>query len=330
MVVSRNGDTPGEAILESEDAISSTLREQLDTAAGDSNPGNALDPIGPPEDEATVGAAFRPPSSHWGLKLRRPRGSGPGGAPLPRPPAPGNEQGYSRGEPRGEPQLGPPEEHFAMLGEPGSETRLRARVTAFWAIFLLVLFVYQVLGWALFQRASHRATQTERRLVTTQGRLADVRKQLDSLSFQSRNLTEESFALRSQLSQVQGDLQEAKSSIAGLQSAGAGRVKQGQRQAPNGRGVQVEITGFEGLIEVRNVQLRPLPGFSSLVGIAVNTSGRTISFAELGCTFLDSHGAVLANGMDSKENWAPGASWGFDCNEQVLAMAGILRVDDMT
>ena len=102
------------------------------------------------------------------------------------------------------------------------------------------------------------------------------------------------------------------------------------RWIPHGEGVSVEITGFEGRVGIRDVQLTQAYGFSDLIGIAVNKSSQTISYAQLGCTFLDADGKVLANAMVNKLNWAPGQTWGFDCSAQVDATGGILRVDEMS
>lgn len=106
-------------------------------------------------------------------------------------------------------------------------------------------------------------------------------------------------------------------------------VKKVVKWVPNGKGVTVEVAGFKGAIEVRDVQLTHSFGYSDLVGIAINKTGRVISYAQLGCTFLDANGAVLANAMDNRSNWAPGATWGFSCGTQVEASGGILRVDQM-
>lgn len=102
------------------------------------------------------------------------------------------------------------------------------------------------------------------------------------------------------------------------------------RWIPNGEGISVELTGYEGQIGIRDVQITQAYGFSDLIGIAVNKSGRTISYAQLGCTFLAEDGTVLANSMVNKLNWAPGQTWGFDCSAQVDAAGGIMRVDEMT
>jgi hypothetical protein len=98
---------------------------------------------------------------------------------------------------------------------------------------------------------------------------------------------------------------------------------------PNGDGVRVEVTGFEGMIEVRDVQITHSYGYTDLIGIAVNTSGQTLSYAQLGCSFLDADGKVLANEIDNKQGWLPDQTWGFDCSGQVSATGGILRVDEL-
>ena len=102
------------------------------------------------------------------------------------------------------------------------------------------------------------------------------------------------------------------------------------RWVPNGEGVAVEIVGFEGVIGVHDVQITQAYGFTDIVGIAVNESGNTISYAQLGCTFLDADGKVLANAITNKQGWAPEQSWGFTCSAQVDATGGILRVDEMS
>lgn len=99
---------------------------------------------------------------------------------------------------------------------------------------------------------------------------------------------------------------------------------------PNGEEVVVEITGFEGLIDVYDVQLRHSYGYSDLVGIAENTSGDVISYAQLGCSFLDKDGELLTTSIDNKQSWQPGQSWGFVCSADVDATGGILRVDEMS
>jgi hypothetical protein len=102
------------------------------------------------------------------------------------------------------------------------------------------------------------------------------------------------------------------------------------RWIPNGKGITVDVTGFEGRIQIHDVQLTHAFGYTDLIGIAVNKSAQTISYAQLGCSFLGPDGRLLAAGMDNKQNWQPGQSWGFDCSGQVNATGGILRVDELS
>lgn len=99
---------------------------------------------------------------------------------------------------------------------------------------------------------------------------------------------------------------------------------------PNGEGISVEVTGFAAMIGIHDVQMTHSYGYTDVIGIAVNKSDRTIAYAQLGCTFLDSEGRVLANEITNKQNWAPGATWGFVCSGQTDAAAAILRVDEMS
>jgi hypothetical protein len=129
-----------------------------------------------------------------------------------------------------------------------------------------------------------------------------------------------------------GELREA---LADLKTNGDTVVKQETvtktvtKWVPDGEGVQVEVTGYEGMVELRDVQITRSYGYTDLIGIAVNTSGQTLSYAQLGCTFLDADGGVLANQIDNKQNWLPDQTWGFDCSGQVRATGGILRVDEL-
>jgi hypothetical protein len=107
-------------------------------------------------------------------------------------------------------------------------------------------------------------------------------------------------------------------------------TKEVPRWVPNGTGIEVDTTGFEGRIEIRDVQLTHAYGYSHLIGVAINKSGETMSYAQLGCTFVDADGRLLANEIVNKATWAPGQSWGFDCSAQVDGSGGVLRVDEMT
>ncbi len=99
---------------------------------------------------------------------------------------------------------------------------------------------------------------------------------------------------------------------------------------PSGGGISVEVTGFASLIGIHDVQVTHSYGYTDVIGIAVNKSDRTIAYAQLGCTFLDKDGRVLANEITNKQNWAPGATWGFVCSGQTDATGAILRVDEMS
>jgi len=102
------------------------------------------------------------------------------------------------------------------------------------------------------------------------------------------------------------------------------------RWVPNGKDVTVELTGFEDLVAIHDVHLTRQYGYSDLIGIAVNRSGDVISYAQLGCSFLDGEGQLLASGIDNKQDWQPGQSWGFVCSAEVDATGGILRVDEVS
>jgi hypothetical protein len=130
-------------------------------------------------------------------------------------------------------------------------------------------------------------------------------------------------ALRAKVAELRKEVAAAKSPDAGV------TTKPVTKWVPNGDGVTVEVTGYDGLIEVRDVQISHAYGYTDLIGIAVNTSGQTLSYAQLGCTFLDADGNVVANQMDNKQNWLPDQTWGFDCSGQVRATGGILRVDEL-
>jgi hypothetical protein len=128
---------------------------------------------------------------------------------------------------------------------------------------------------------------------------------------------------------------ELREELAGVRTSGDTVVKHETvtktvtKWVPNGRAVQVEVTGYEGMVELRDVQISHSYGYTDLIGIAVNTSGQTLSYAQLGCTFVDEDGTVLANHIDNKQNWLPDQTWGFDCSGQVRATGGILRVDEL-
>jgi hypothetical protein len=130
-------------------------------------------------------------------------------------------------------------------------------------------------------------------------------------------------ALRTKVAELRKELAASKD------AKGGATTKTVTKWVPNGDAVTVEVTGYEDMIQVRDVQITHSYGYTDLIGIAVNTSGQTLSYAQLGCTFLDADGNVLANQMDNKQNWLPDQTWGFDCSGQVRGTGVILRVDEL-
>jgi hypothetical protein len=158
------------------------------------------------------------------------------------------------------------------------------------------------------------------------GRTTDLTSQLaraQSLQRQQANL------YLSQVSSLQDELDRARASKTKTVVQTKAVTKTVTKWVPDGSSVTVETTGFESMIEIHDVQITQAFGFSDLVGIAINSTGGTVSYAELGCSFLDAHGKVLANAIVNRTDWAAGASWGFDCSAQVTATGGVLRVDQM-
>jgi hypothetical protein len=142
-------------------------------------------------------------------------------------------------------------------------------------------------------------------------------------------LTSERDALRAQLSEGEGQASGLRAELAEAR-ADLKRLRESRtrpRYVPNGKAITVEIGGYEGSVEIHDVHLRHAYGFSDLVGIAVNTSGRDLTYVQLGCSLLDGQGRVLANVIDNRETWPAGATWGFTCSAEVDATGGIVRVD---
>jgi hypothetical protein len=196
-------------------------------------------------------------------------------------------------------------------------------VAALVTLFAMVVAAAATYPYLRFRDASATATTLER--------------QLDATAGQMRVLTEKGTRQSARISAMHAQYMAAQSELAALREAKIRTVVETQtvteevlRWVPNGSEVSVEVTGFADLIAIHDVQVTHAYGFTDLVGIAVNRSGATVSYAQLGCTFLDADGNVLANGMVNKQSWAPGQSWGFTCSAQVDATGGILRVDEMS
>ena len=167
--------------------------------------------------------------------------------------------------------------------------------------------------------------------------LTAAESRIDELSDRIAALTAERDSLRSDLTGDEARLAQVEAELSAT-IAELERVRQSKRvvvtkkvpvpqPVPNGREISVETTGFEDVVEVFDVHLTHAYGFSDLVGIARNIGEESIAYVQIGCTFLDAKGRVLANVIDNREDWAPGATWGFDCSAEVGATGGIVRVD---
>ena len=177
----------------------------------------------------------------------------------------------------------------------------------------------------------------EQRTISTADRADRYKEQLDAATTRVDQLVGESTQQLTLITSLQGRLSEMHDQTAEIKASKVRTVvktvvvtKEVPRWVPNGTGIEVDTTGFEDRIGIRDVQLTHAYGYSHLIGIAINKSGDTMSYAQLGCTFVDADGHLLANEMVNKATWAPGQSWGFDCSAQVDATAGLLRVDEMT
>jgi hypothetical protein len=145
-----------------------------------------------------------------------------------------------------------------------------------------------------------------------------------------RRLAATQAADRARLAGLQADLAAAQTAGTGAAATSKGNGKAlpaKTKWIPDGRGIVVELIGYEDVVEIHDVHLNHAYGFSDLVGIAVNKSGHELSYMQLGCSLLDTRGRVLANVIDNRETWPAGASWGFDCSAEVNATGGIVRVD---
>lgn len=164
----------------------------------------------------------------------------------------------------------------------------------------------------------------------TKERLAAFQQQLDHARGQVGALTRRSSQLQNRVSDLNQRLETVRAAKVKTVVTTETVTKEVPRWVPNGKDVTVETTGFSDDVAIHDVQLTNAYGYSDLVGIATNKSGRVISYAELGCSFLDDKGAVVANGIANRSNWPPGASWGFDCAAETEATGGVLRVHQIS
>jgi hypothetical protein len=197
-------------------------------------------------------------------------------------------------------------------------------------------FTSRVLAWVLTLLVTACAVAGGLLVVgDRQDTIASLRQQLGAARAQLTTAVQRGDVTGGTVEALRTKVADLREELAGLKVNGDTVVKQQTvtktvtKWVPNGDGVQVEVTGYEGMIQLRDVQITQSYGYTDLIGIAVNTSGRTLSYAQLGCTFVDADGTVLANQIDNKQNWLPDQTWGFDCSGQVRATGGILRVDEL-
>jgi hypothetical protein len=174
-----------------------------------------------------------------------------------------------------------------------------------------------------FMTAADRADRYE-------DQLASAAARVDGLVAESAQQLSLVSSLETRLSEVHNRVAEIKASKVRTVVKTKVVTKKVRRWVPDGTGIDVDTTGFENRIAIHDVQLTRAYGYSHLIGIAINRSGETLSYTQLGCTFVDEDGRLLANEMVNKATWVSGQSWGFDCGAQVDATGGMLRVDEMT
>jgi hypothetical protein len=193
-------------------------------------------------------------------------------------------------------------------------------------------FASRTLAWVLTMAVTAGAVAGGLAIVGGRDRsIAGLRHELTSARSELLTATQRGDATGGTLQALRTKVAELRKELAASKDGakGGAATKTVTKWVPNGDSVTVEVTGYGDMIQVRDVQITHSYGYTDLIGIAVNTSGQTLSYAQLGCTFLDADGNVLANQMDNKQNWLPDQTWGFDCSGQVRGTGGILRVDEL-
>jgi hypothetical protein len=203
-----------------------------------------------------------------------------------------------------------------------TRARPRMRTVAVAVALISAIGTSLVLGQRVID-AANRADRHEEQLAAAAARV-------DGLVAESTQQLSLVSSLEARLSKVHDRVAEIKASKVRTVVKTEVVTKKVSRWVPDGTGIEVDTTGFEDRIAIHDVQLTRAYGYSHLIGIAINRSGETLSYAQLGCTFVDADGRLLANEMVNKATWAPGQSWGFDCSAEVDAAGGMLRVDEMT
>jgi hypothetical protein len=186
--------------------------------------------------------------------------------------------------------------------------------------------------------AHEQAQALAHQLRTTEQLRSDVRRLRASstvLRAANRQLRVQNGRLRATAQGVAEQLRNATTTLARVRKAKVRTIirtnsviKKVPVWVPSGFGIDVETTGYDGEISISDVQLTETLGFTSFVGIAQNLTHRTIPYAEIGCTFVDRDGAVLANDFANTTAWPAGATWGFTCSAPIVgATGGVVRVD---
>lgn len=164
--------------------------------------------------------------------------------------------------------------------------------------------------------------QARKSLTTAKSDAASMQADLDAANGRMQTL-------ESQLSASQAELDQVKASKIKTVVKTKTVTKTVPKWVPNGKGIEIDLSGYEGEIEIHDVQITHSYGYTSVIGIAINRTGSKVSYVELGCSLVSSSGKLLANGITNQTDWPSGASWGFDCTEQADASGAILRVDSL-
>jgi hypothetical protein len=177
-----------------------------------------------------------------------------------------------------------------------------------------------------------RPADLSSRLSDIEGQLVSTKADLSANAGRAATLQLQDAQLNAQVSKLLAQLRALRAAKVHtvVKTKTVTETKTSTKWVPSGEGISVEVTGFASLIGIHDVQITHSYGYTDVVGIAVNKSDWTIAYAQLGCTFLDMDGRVLANEITNKQSWAPGATWGFVCSGQTDATAAILRVDEMS
>lgn len=171
--------------------------------------------------------------------------------------------------------------------------------------------------------------QTRKNLTAATSDKASVQADLDSANGRVQSLENQLSAIQADLSATQTELEQVKASKIKTVTVTKTVTKTVPKWVPNGNGIEVDLSGFEGEIEIHDVQITHSYGYTSVIGIAVNKTGTKVSYVELGCSLLSSSGKLLANTYTNQTDWPANASWGFDCTEQADASGAVLRVNSL-